>query len=268
MNTDILRVTLLQTDIAWEDKEQNLHFLRQQLDALRGTTDLIILPETFSTGFTSHVQSLAEPVTAATIGTLQQWATQYDVALTGSFLACDDVQLHGEATHYYNRAFFLTPDGCTYYYDKRHLFRLGGEGHSFTAGSQRPVISYRGWNILLQVCYDLRFPVWSRNRDDYDAAIYAASWPVPRMGVWETLTKARAIENQCWVIAANRIGRDPYCEYNGGSVIVDACGHAIAGTSDAEGLVTAELDMEALRDFRRKFPVGRDSDRFTLECGR
>ena len=159
MNTDILRVTLLQTDIAWEDKEQNLHFLRQQLDALRGTTDLIILPETFSTGFTSHVQSLAEPITAATIGTLQQWATQYDVALTGSFLACDDVQLHGEATHYYNRAFFLTPDGCTYYYDKRHLFRLGGEGHSFTAGSQRPVISYRSWNILLQVCYDLCPPV-------------------------------------------------------------------------------------------------------------
>ena len=266
MNTDILRVTLLQTDIAWEDKEQNLHFLRQQLDALRGTTDLIILPETFSTGFTSHVQSLAEPITAATIGTLQQWATQYDVALTGSFLACDDVQLHGEATHYYNRAFFLTPDGCTYYYDKRHLFRLGGEGHSFTAGSQRPVISYRSWNILLQVCYDLRFPVWSRNQNnEYDLLLYMANWPASRRRVWDILLPARAIENQCYVVAVNRVGKDPYCEYCGGSAVISPYGHTLAACADGqEECAGALIDMGELEAFRKKFPVLDDADEFSL----
>lgn len=267
MNTDILRVTLLQTDIAWEDKEQNLHFLRQQLDALRGTTDLIILPETFSTGFTSHVQSLAEPVTAATIGTLQQWATQYDVALTGSFLACDDVQLHGEATHYYNRAFFLTPDGCTYYYDKRHLFRLGGEGHSFTAGSQRPVISYRGWNILLQVCYDLRFPVWSRNQNnEYDLLLYMANWPASRRRVWDILLPARAIENQCYVCGVNRVGTDGNgIAYNGGSICYSPKGEKLISAPDNEvSSLTLSLDKSALLHFRDKFTAWQDADTFTL----
>jgi omega-amidase len=161
-----LRVSILQTDIAWENKQDNLRRLREQLETLRGATEIVVLPETFSTGFSMNTDRLAEPVTDKTIATLRQWAAECQIALAGSYISCDEIPVASEDNElsykhpaYYNRAFFLTPEGESYFYDKRHLFRMGHETEHFTAGSQRAVISYRGWNILLLVCYDLRFPV-------------------------------------------------------------------------------------------------------------
>ena len=197
-----LRVSILQTDIAWENKQDNLRRLREQLETLRGATEIVVLPVTFSTGFSMNTDRLAEPVTDKTIATLRQWAAECQIALAGSYISCDEIPVASEDNElsykhpaYYNRAFFLTPEGESYFYDKRHLFRMGHETEHFTAGSQRAVISYRGWNILLLVCYDLRFPVWSRNVDnEYDLLIYVANWPVSRRKVWDILLQARALE--------------------------------------------------------------------------
>ena len=150
-----MRVTLLQTDIVWEDKQENLRLLREKLIKLRGEAEIVVLPETFSTGFSMDSRRLAEPVSGETISTLRQWAAEFHLAITGSYIACDESSTSLQALPCYNRAFFLTPEGEAYYYDKRHLFRMGQETEHFTAGSQRPVISYRGWNILLLVCYAL-----------------------------------------------------------------------------------------------------------------
>lgn len=182
-----MRISILQTDIVWENKQENLRRLREKLETLRGTTEIVVLPETFSTGFSMDTSSLAEPTTGETITTLRRWSEEYQLALTGSYIACETASKGGNPS-YYNRAFFLTPEGNAYYYDKRHLFRMGHETEHFTSGCQRPIIQYRGWNILLLVCYDLRFPVWSRNKhSEYDLLIYVANWPVSRRKVWDIL---------------------------------------------------------------------------------
>ena len=182
-----MRISILQTDIVWENKQENLRRLREKLETLRGTTEIVVLPETFSTGFSMDTASLAEPTTGETIATLRQWSEEYRLALAGSYIACETAS-EGRKPSYYNRAFFLTPEGNTYYYDKRHLFRMGHETEHFTSGNRRPIIRYRGWNILLLVCYDLRFPVWSRNTsNEYDLLIYVANWPIPRRKVWDIL---------------------------------------------------------------------------------
>ena len=190
-----MRISILQTDIVWENKQENLRRLREKLETLRGTTEIVVLPETFSTGFSMDTASLAEPTTGETIATLRQWSEEYRLALAGSYIACETASEGGKPS-YYNRAFFLTPEGNAYYYDKRHLFRMGHETEHFTPGNRRPIIRYRGWNILLLVCYDLRFPVWSRNTsNEYDLLIYVANWPIPRRKVWDILLQARALEN-------------------------------------------------------------------------
>lgn len=189
-----MRISILQTDIVWENKQENLRRLREKLETLRGTTEIVVLPETFSTGFSMNTASLAEPTTGETIATLRQWSEEYRLALAGSYIACETASEGGKPS-YYNRAFFLTPEGNAYYYDKRHLFRMGHETEHFTPGNRRPIIRYRGWNILLLVCYDLRFPVWSRNTsNEYDLLIYVANWPIPRRKVWDILLQARALE--------------------------------------------------------------------------
>ena len=199
-----------------ESRANNL--LRRKLKALRGVAEIVVLPETFSTGFSMDSRRLAEPVSGVTIATLRQWAAEFQFAITGSYIACDEeVDANKDVVpipdkSYYNRAFFLTPEGGAYYYDKRHLFRMGQETEHFTAGNQRPVISYRGWNILLLVCYDLRFPVWSRNvNNEYDLLIYVANWPVPRRRVWDILLQARALENISYVCGVNRIHQRAIC---------------------------------------------------------
>lgn len=256
-----MRVSILQTDIAWEDKQENLKRLHDKLKELRGKTDIVILPEMFSTGFTMRSKALAEPVDGKTITTLRSWAKAYEIALAGSYIASDN-------GHYYNRAFFLTPHNEAFYYDKKHLFRMGNEKAHFSAGDKRVIIPYRGWNICLLVCYEVRFPVWSRNvQNEYDLLIYVANWPTVRRHVWDTLLSARAIENMAYVCGVNRIGTDGNeLNYNGGSAIYSPKGKAIAMTADdQEDVATADLSLDQLHSFREKFPVWMDADGFKIE---
>lgn len=263
-----LRVSILQTDIVWENKQDNLRRLREKLETLRGAAEIVVLPETFSTGFSMNTDNLAEPITGRTIMTLRQWAAEYQLAIVGSYIACEADSATGQHPSYYNRAFFLTPEGDAHYYNKHHLFRMGHETEHFTAGSGRPVISYRGWNILLLVCYDLRFPVWSRNvNNEYDLLIYVANWPVPRRKVWDILLQARALENISYVCGVNRVGTDGNQQsYNGGSVIYSPKGELLASLPDnEEGTATANIELSALREFRKKFPAWKDADSFSIE---
>lgn len=269
-----IRISILQTDIIWENKQENLRRLREKLEKLRGETEIVVLPETFSTGFSMNTHELAEPVTGYTITTLRQWAAEYQIAIAGSYISCDEASISANESSkangrsaFYNRAFFLTPEGEAYFYEKRHLFRMGKETEHFTAGNQRPVISYRGWNIFLLVCYDLRFPVWSRNvRNEYDLLIYVANWPVPRRKVWDVLLQARAIENLCYVCGVNRIGTDNHhLSHNGGSVVYSPKGELLAYVDDnEENTATTTLDLSALREFREKFPTWKDADDFII----
>jgi len=255
-----MRVSILQTDIVWEDKQTNMEKLHNKLLELNGKTDIVILPEMFSTGFTMRSRELAEPVDGETITTLREWAATYKIALAGSYIASDQ-------GYYYNRAFFLTPEGDAYYYDKKHLFRMGNEREYFSAGNNKVIIPYRGWNICLLVCYEVRFPVWSRNVDnEYDILIYVANWPTPRRRVWDTLLSARAIENMSYVCGVNRVGIDGNeLSYNGGSAIYSPKGEVIVtATDNQEDIITAELSLDELRNFRQKFPVWMDADRFQM----
>ena len=255
-----LKISIVQTDIAWENKQENLRMLREKLHALRGTTEIVVLPEMFSTGFTMKSRELAEPVSGITVRILKELAADFQLALCGSFIC-------SERSNYYNRAFFITPEGEEFYYDKRHLFRMGNEAEYFSAGNNKLIISYRGWNICLLVCYDLRFPVWSRNvNNEYDLLIYMASWPQARRLAWDTLLCARALENMCYVCGVNRIGVDGNkLIYNGGSVVFSAIGEVLASVPDGEeGIETVSLSLISLQQLRDKFPVWKDADAFRL----
>lgn len=257
-----LRVSLLQADIAWEDKQKNLHRLRAKLETLRGQTDVVVLPETFSTGFSMNPAALAEPADGSTITTLRRWAEECWVAICGSYIACGDTP-----GTYANRAFFLTPEGDAHFADKRHLFRMGGEAEHYTPGEKRLIVNYRGWNICLLVCYDLRFPVWSRNRhNEYDLLIYVANWPASRRKVWDVLLQARALENISYVCGVNRIGEDFHgTPHDGGSATWSPKGERLAHVPDhAEGIATTTLDGDALQRFREKFPAWKDADGFSI----
>lgn len=255
-----LKISIVQTDIAWENKQENLRMLREKLHALRGTTEIVVLPEMFSTGFTMKSRELAEPVSGITVRILKELAADFQLALCGSFICI-------ERSNYYNRAFFITPEGEEFYYDKRHLFRMGNEAEYFSAGNNKLIISYRGWNICLLVCYDLRFPVWSRNvNNEYDLLIYMASWPQARRLAWDTLLCARALENMCYVCGVNRIGVDGNkLIYNGGSVVFSPKGEPLASVPDGEeGIETVSLSLISLQQLRDKFPVWKDADAFRL----
>ena len=255
-----LKISIVQTDIAWENKQENLRMLREKLHALRGTTEIVVLPEMFSTGFTMKSRELAEPVSGITVRILKELAADFQLALCGSFIC-------SERSNYYNRAFFITPEGEEFYYDKRHLFRMGNEAEYFSSGNNKLIISYRGWNICLLVCYDLRFPVWSRNvNNEYDLLIYVASWPQARRLAWDTLLCARALENMCYVCGVNRIGVDGNkLIYNGGSVVFSAKGEVLASVPDREeGIETVSLSLISLQQLRDKFPVWKDADAFRL----
>lgn len=224
----------------------------------KGNADLFVLPEMFSTGFCTKPEGVAESADSETLHWMQRKAVERNCAVAGSVA----VQENGK---YYNRFYFVHPDGSVQHYDKKHLFTYGGEDKRFTAGTQRVVVNYRGVRILLEVCYDLRFPVWSRNLGDYDMILYVASWPTPRVDAWSALLRARAIENQCYVAGVNRMGTDPACEYSGGSAIIDPYGKTMAECPwSCESEVTAEIDMEKLAAFREKFPVLNDADSFSL----
>lgn len=253
-----MKITLIQTDLLWNDSAGNRARFEQKI-AEAGSADLIVLPEMFSTGFCTQPRLAAEPLGGETLPWMKRIAQKTDCALAGSVA----VEENG---NYFNRFYFVKPDGSVSQYDKRHLFTYGGEHKEFTAGDKRVIVEYKGWRILLQICYDLRFPVWSRNRNDYDLALYTANWPTPRVDAWSALLRARAIENLCYVAGINRTGTDPNCSYCGKSALLDFKGQTLADVEPGkEALLSAELDADALRDFRKNFPALQDADRFSLE---
>ena len=247
-----MKTTILQRDIKWGDPKVNIQRADEAISRNAGS-DLYVLPEMFSTGFCTSPEGIAER-DDYTLQWMKSKASEIDAAIAGSIAVEEDGK-------YYNRFYFVKPDGEVTHYDKKHLFTYGGEHLRFTAGEERVVVEWRGVRILLEVCYDLRFPIWARNRGDYDMILYVASWPTPRVGAWSALLVARAIENQCYVAGVNRVGNDPACEYCGGSVIIDPYGVTIAECEiSQESEATAEIDMAALEAFRKKFPVPGGAD--------
>ncbi|MBM6992374.1 MAG: amidohydrolase [Prevotella sp.] len=252
-----MKVSLLQTDIVWANPQKNQENAHRLLDEHAGA-DLYVLPEMFSTGFATEPQGIAE-ADESSLQWMKTEAQQRHCAICGSVAT----EVDGK---FYNRFYFVFPDGSERHYDKHHLFTYSGEHHRFTPGEERVVVEYGGMRILLQVCYDLRFPVFSRNRSDYDMAIYVASWPTVRLQAWTALLHARAIENQCYIIGVDRTGDDPACSYSGGSEIIDPYGQTIVACErDKVDVVAAELSMEPLEAFRQKFPVLNDADKFKVE---
>lgn len=252
-----LRIALYQMDVLWRQREENLAKAARfvgECDA-----DLVILPETFSTGFLAKSLFEAETMQGQTVEWLRSTATENNKAVMGSVMINDKGKL-------FNRLFFCRPDGSMDWYDKRHLFSFGGEGQKVTAGRKRVIVEYKGFRILLQVCYDLRFPVWSRNVGDYDMIVYVASWDTTRINVWNTLLRARAIENQCYVAGVNRVGTDPTAHYDGSSAIIDYYGGTIAAPEqNVEEGISAEIDMEPLNRYREKFRALGDADTFKIK---
>ncbi len=250
-----LRIAICQYDMEWMSPARNLERVEPMVASAEA--DVVVLPEMFATGFVTDNALAAQPMTGSIVEAMSSWAVRYGKAVVGSASIT-------QAGATYNRMLFATPDGRVDHYDKRHLFSIGGEGKLFTAGDVRKVVEWRGVRFLLLVCYDLRFPVWSRSRNDYDAIICSASWPASRQSVWRTLLAARAIENQAYAIGVNRTGTDPAASYCGGSQIIDFKGRSIVNADDAECVVTTEIDTDALQQFRAKFPAWRDADEFEL----
>jgi predicted amidohydrolase len=255
-----MRITLLQDDIFWADKQANLQKTELQLQSLSGKTDLVVLPEMFTTGFCTNRLDLTETMQGETVKRLKRWAIDFDLAIVSSFI----VEENGK---YYNRGFFVFPNGEIETADKRHLFAMGGEDKLFSTGNKRLIVNYKGFNIFVLVCYDLRFPVWSRNvNNEYDLLIYMASWPTSRIEVWNTLLAARAIENQAYVCGVNRIGEDgENLIYNGSSRLINAKGEEIFFAPLSEtSIETIEISTDELHSFRAKFPAWKDADRFRI----
>ncbi|GGK75427.1 amidohydrolase [Amphritea balenae] len=255
-----LRVTLVQPDMQWQNPAENRVMYEQLIDQRAQATDLIILPEMFATGFTMDSRTAAEPMGGDSCQWLQQQARLRGVAIVGS-LAMKAEQ------GYVNRMLFTFPDGRQEYYDKRHLFRMAGEHERYQPGSDRVIVNYNGWRILLQVCYDLRFPVFSRNCNDYDLALYVANWPAVRRQPWRKLLQARAIENLCYVAGVNRVGTDANGhDYSGDSMLVDYKGELLLDREPGLAFCeTLSLSAADLADFKEKFPAWMDADRFSWQ---
>lgn len=256
---DKIRITLAQVNLFWENPRENLNYLTGRFEKLSEPTDLIILPETFTSGFSMNPELLAETMEGESVQWMRHWAVKSGAAICGSLIIKGD-------NHCFNRFVFAKPDGELFHYDKRHLFSMGGEKSVFTTGYERTIINYLGWRIGLYVCYDLRFPVWSRNRNDTDLMLFTANWPMSRSIVWNTLLKARAIENQVYTAGVNRIGSDGNgIRYIGESQVINPYGKAILETvNQEEGLFSCELSLTELNDFRQKFPVSEDADLFEI----
>lgn len=248
-----MRVSLIQCKPSGGGHEATLRSIESVIGSGTGA-DIYILPEMFATGQSLEPACIAQTMDGPVVSWMRQMAVRLDAAVAGSVAI-------SENGHYYNRFCMARPDGVVDVYDKRHLFSYSGENLRFSAGKERVVVEFRGLRILLQVCYDLRFPVFSRNRDDYDMAIYVANWPLKRQSSWDILLRARAMENQCFVAGVNRVGDDEYGHYEGHSVLLSPYGEALAAAdNDAVRMVTGDLDMEHLRHFRAKFPVLDDAD--------
>jgi omega-amidase len=255
------RVSIVQQPLSWADPEANRRHFADVVAPLAGKTDLVVLPEMFTTGFTMKPEELAEPADGVTRAWLKQQARALDAAVGGSVAVRDEGR-------FYNRFMLAMPEGPTYWYDKRHLFRMGSEHRHYSAGDHALIVEWRGARLCPLVCYDLRFPVWSRRRPqlDYDVVIYAANWPAARRFAWNALLRARAIENQAYCVGVNRIGDDGVgIAHAGDSVVLDFMGQALLDLGDKAQAATVPIDIEAVRGWRDKFPAHLDSDAFSLE---
>ncbi|KAA3640317.1 MAG: amidohydrolase [Proteobacteria bacterium] len=254
-----LAITLIQTDLHWHNPESNRAHFEQCIQDISTVTDVIILPEMFTTGFTMAATDHAETEPGETLQWMQQQAKQVKAAITGSLI----VKAQGQ---FYNRLYWVEANGDYKHYDKKHLFSYAGEDQHFTAGSKRLIVEYKGWRICPLICYDLRFPVWSRNDVDYDVLIYVANWPTPRQDAWQSLLKARAIENMSYVVGVNRIGTDGNDHtYAGGSVIYDITGQALIEAKNQKFNKTITLVYNRLKQQRHRFGFLKDRDQFTLK---
>lgn len=259
-----IRIALVQTDLHWQDKTANLAMLEEKIWRLKGKVDLIILPEMFPTGFSMEASQLAEPMNLTVCKWMKQLAAHTQATITGSAII-------SEGGKYFNRLLWVNPDGYTEHYDKRHLFRMAKEDEIFSPGRKLPVFNLKGWKICPQVCYDLRFPVWSRNRwkDDvasYDLIFYVASWPAARTSAWDALLPARAIENLSYSIGINRIGTDGNgIPYVGHSAAFDFRGDKVADLGEKDEIQIVTFSLEKLVEYRTKFPAWKDADRFKVE---
>jgi len=263
MSATHLRVTAIQSDLAWHDAPANRQRFEKLLQPLAGLTDLIVLPEMFTTGFTMAAEQVAESANGPTVDWLRKMAASANATITGSIVTQED-------NHYFNRLIWMRPDGTHASYDKRHLFRMAQEHQHFAAGHERIVVDIDGWKICPLVCYDLRFPVWSRNRlgtaGGYDVLIYVANWPERRRYAWQTLLRARAIENLSYCVGVNRVGRDGQgIDYKGDSAVIDFLGQPLTEASEDEFVATVPLERAALDSFRAKFPAHLDADAFDVK---
>lgn len=253
-----LSVSTIQADLKWEDPRANLRHFDAFLQAHTQKVDLIVLPEMFSTGFTMQPQHVAHHA-SQTIDWMRAKAAEKQAVMTGSIVVEEQKQ-------YFNRLLWMRPDGTYDYYDKAHLFGLAGEDKPYTAGQRVRIFELKGWKVCPMICYDLRFPVWSRNTQGYDLLLYVASWPEARVGAWKTLLQARAIENQSYVIGVNRVGKDGNdYTYSGDSCVVNYAGDVVYRATGVEQLSTLSLDYQAQQDFREKLPYLKDQDTFELK---
>ena len=253
-----MNISLIQAPLFWENPIANRNYFEQKINGLNFKTDLVILPEMFTSGFTMHPKSVAENLHGETIQWLQSLASKNQLAITGSLVI-------EEKGNYYNRMVFVFPNGDITSYDKRHLFTLAGENLVYNPGKSKTIVTYKDWKICLQICYDLRFPVFVRNVESYDLLIYVANWPKPRINAWNILLKARAVENLCYVVGVNRIGEDGNQHlYVGHSQVIDELGNFIVEPSENEEIFTALLDKNKMLETRSKLNFLNDQDAFKL----
>jgi omega-amidase len=265
-----LTITSIQSHLHWEDKEANLEMFDKKIASVKEKTELIILPEMFSTGFSMQPEKFAEKMDGPTVTWMKKTAAQKKIILTGSIIIEED-------GHYFNRLIWMLPNGQYGFYDKRHRFAYAGEDEKYSAGNKRLIASVKGWKINLQICYDLRFPVWSRQQlgeietgdkqnFEYDLLIYVANWPERRNQAWKTLLPARAIENQCYVIGVNRTGADGHgIHHSGDSMIIGPLGEIEYHKTEEEDIFTYTFQKEKLEEIRTKFPFWKDADHFFIE---
>jgi len=259
-----LKVAGIQSTLYWHDRGANLAMFEEKIWELESPVDLIVLPEMFTTGFTMETETVAEHMNMDTTKWLKQMASQTNAVVTGSIVM-------REGQNFFNRLLWATPEGGVLYYDKRHLFRMANEDEHFNMGTTQPIFELKGWKILPQVCYDLRFPVWSRNRVtekkgfDYDFSFYIASWPAARTKAWDVLLPARAVENWCYTLGVNRIGTDGNdIPYNGHSALYDFKGEQLCFAGNQEMTLVGTLNAGLLQEYREKFPAWKDADAFRL----
>lgn len=254
-----MKITIVQTNIRWENQKWNRDNFNKLINDFAPDTDLILLPEMFTTGFTMKSHDFAETMNDSTHLWMQDLANKKNVAISGSLII-------KEKDKYFNRLLFVEPNNVTRHYDKRHLFRMGDENKHFNQGKSQLLVEYRKLKIFPLICYDLRFPVWSRNTFNFDLLCYHSNWPASRDDVWQTLLKARAIENQCYVAGINRVGNDEQgISYIGNSRLIDPKGKVVLDLGNEENIDTGRIDLKAMTDFREKFPVWQDADKFKIE---